>query len=68
MLTIGDTGQPFDPIQDTNPDLSSPIDERTVGDLGLHPVKEFAGQMKCEYVDGDNRLTLLEHDLTPASA
>ncbi len=66
-LTVVDNGQQFDPTQDTNPDLSSAIDERTIGGLGLHLIKSFADRMEYEYVDGKNRFTL-EHDLTPEAA
>ena len=63
-LTMVDNGHPFDPTEDTDPDLSSGVDERAIGGLGLHLVKAFAHRMKYEYVDGRNRLTL-EHDLAP---
>ena len=66
-LTVVDNGQQFDPTQDTNPDLSSAIDDRPIGGLGLHLIKSFADRMEYEYVDGKNRLTL-EHDLTPEAA
>ncbi len=64
-LTMVDNGHPFDPTQDTDPDLSSGVDERAIGGLGLHLVKAFADRMEYAYVDGKNRLTL-EHDLAPA--
>ncbi len=67
VLTMVDNGQPFDPTQDTNPDLSSVVDDRPIGGLGLHLVKAFADRIRYEYVDGKNRLTL-EHDLTPDAA
>ena len=63
-MTIMDNGQQFDPTQDTHPDLSSPIEDRPIGGLGLYLVKTFADRMTYEYVDGKNRLTL-EHDLAP---
>ncbi len=63
VLNMADNGKPFDPTEDTNPDLSSGVDERPIGGLGLHLVKAFASRMKYDYVDGENRLTL-EHDLT----
>ena len=65
VLTVVDNGQQFDPTQDTLPDLSSDIDDRPVGGLGLHLIKSFADRMKYEYVNGKNRLTL-EHNLTSA--
>ena len=63
VLNMADNGKRFDPTQDTDPDLSSGVDERPIGGLGLHLVKSFASRMKYDYVDGENRLTL-EHDLT----
>lgn len=65
VLNVVDNGHRFDPTQDTGPDVSSDIDERPVGGLGLHLIKSFADRMRYEYVDGKNRLTL-EHDLAPA--
>ncbi len=63
-LTMEDNGQPFDPTANPDPDLSSAVDERPVGGLGLHLIKTFADRVNYEYVNGKNRLTL-EHDLTP---
>ena len=62
-----DNGHPFDPTQDTNPDLSSPIEERPIGGLGLHLVKVFADRIAYEYAEGRNCLTL-EHDLASRDA
>jgi anti-sigma regulatory factor (Ser/Thr protein kinase) len=66
VLTMEDNGQPFDPTRDTNPDLSSAVDERPVGGLGLHLIKTFADRVDYEYSDGKNRL-VMEHDLTPVA-
>ena len=64
VLTLVDNGQKFDPTQDTTPDLSSAVEERPIGGLGLHLIKTFADRVNYEYVNGKNRLTL-EHDLKP---
>ena len=64
ILSIVDNGQKFDPTESTNADVSSPVDERPIGGLGLHLIKAFADRVKYEYAGGKNRLTL-EHDLTP---
>ena len=66
VLTMVDNGQKFDPTQDTDPDLSSTVEERPIGGLGLHLIKTFADRVNYEYSDGRNRLTL-EHDLKPES-
>ena len=62
-LVMEDNGQPFDPTESTGPDLSSGVDERPIGGLGLHLIKTFANRVNYEYVNGRNKLTL-EHDLT----
>ena len=64
VLSVVDNGRKFDPTENTNPDLVSPVAERPVGGLGLHLIKTFADRVKYEYAGGKNRLTL-EHDLTP---
>ena len=64
LLTMEDNGAMFDPTQDTEPDLESSLEVRTVGGLGLHLVKTFADRVAYEFAEGRNRLTL-EHDLKP---
>lgn len=66
ILVMEDNGQPFDPTQDTNADVTSSLEERAVGGLGLHLVKSFADRITYEFVGGRNRLTM-EHDLASAS-
>ena len=68
MLTVvmEDNGQPFDPTQDTQADVTSSLEERAVGGLGLHLVKSFADRISYEFVEGRNRLTM-EHDLAGAA-
>ena len=62
-----DNGQPFDPTQDSWPDVTSSLTARPVGGLGLHLVKKFADSLSYEFTDGWNRVTL-EHRLEPATA
>ena len=64
MVTLLDTGPPFNPMEAPAADLSGNIDERQVGGLGLHPVRSYCDRMRHEVVDGYNRVTL-EHDLQP---
>ncbi len=66
ILVMEDNGQPFDPTQETNADVTSSLEERAVGGLGLHLVKSFADRVSYEFVEGRNRLTM-EHDLARAS-
>ena len=66
ILVVEDNGRPFDPTQDTNADVTSSLEERAVGGLGLHLVKTFADHVSYEFVEGRNRLTM-ERDLSTAS-
>ena len=63
-LTMEDNGSPFDPTLETAPNITAPLESRTVGGLGLHLIKHFASRISYESVGGKNRLTL-EHDLKP---
>jgi anti-sigma regulatory factor (Ser/Thr protein kinase) len=67
FLVMEDNGHPFDPTADSSADLSSSLQDRPVGGLGLHLVKSFADRIAYEFVDGRNRLTV-EHNLAKSSA
>ena len=64
VLTIIDNGRRFDPTARARPDLSSPVEDRPVGGLGLHLVRTFADRVTYQFTEGENRLTL-EHDREP---
>ena len=64
VLTITDNGCRFDPTERARPDLSSPLEERPEGGLGLHLVRTFADRVTYQYTEGENRLTL-EHNHVP---
>ena len=66
VLNLVDNGLQFDPTQTPDPDVSSGVEDRSVGGLGLYLIKTFADRVSYAFSDGKNRLTL-EHDLTPAS-
>lgn len=62
ILVMETSGDRFDPTVDTNPDIDSELESRSVGGLGLHLVKTLADRVAYEYADDVNRLTL-EYDL-----
>ena len=64
VLTIVDNGREFDPLARADPDVSSPLEERPVGGLGLHLVRTFADRLTYRFADGRNWLTL-EHNHAP---
>lgn len=59
VLVIEDDAQPFDPLtQAPAPDLSTDIENRTVGGLGIHMLKTMTQTMQYEYVNRHNRMIL----------
>lgn len=57
-LRIVDDGVPFDPRQAPVPDLSLPLEQRPIGGLGLHLIRELVDQIEYERRDGTNQLLL----------
>ncbi|MCY4153032.1 MAG: MFS transporter [Aestuariivita sp.] len=58
-LTIVSSGPEFDPFDDApEPDLDSPVDERTVGGLGIVIVRELTDDQSYKRVSGKNQLIL----------
>ena len=61
VLVVEDSGPPFNPIEAPEADLSSDIDERRMGGMGLHLVRKYADRMDYRCVDERNILSL-EHN------
>ena len=58
-INIEDDGRPFDPLHDAPPpDLTSSIDDRPIGGLGIHFVREMMDEMTYRHEDGKNCLAL----------
>ena len=58
-IDIEDDGRAFDPLNDApEPDLTSPIEERPIGGLGIHFVREMMDEMMYRREDGKNCLAL----------
>lgn len=59
-LTFVDSGMPFDPLQKEDPDVSLPAEERQIGGLGIFMTKKTMDDVRYEYKDGKNNLTLIK--------
>lgn len=59
---LTDDGAPFDPLTASAPDLTSPVDERRIGGLGIHLVRTLMDRVAYERVGTVNRL-ILEKDV-----
>ena len=60
-FVISDSGTPFDPTKKEDVDISLPVDERRIGGLGIHLVKQLMDSISYERKDGRNVLTLIKN-------
>ena len=59
-VIISDAGVPFDPTLKENIDISLSAEERQVGGLGIHLLREIMDSVNYEHLNGRNTLTLLK--------
>lgn len=60
-VEISDDGHPFDPLTDAaEPDLDAPLEERAIGGLGIHLVREMMDELYYSREDGKNRLAMVK--------
>jgi sigma-B regulation protein RsbU (phosphoserine phosphatase) len=57
-LSFADRGEPFNPLELVEPDLSAPLAEREVGGLGILIVKRTMDTIRYSYEEGMNRLEI----------
>ncbi|MEO5903256.1 MAG: ATP-binding protein [Gemmatimonadaceae bacterium] len=59
-VTITDDGPRFDPFSQAPPDTTLPIDERAIGGLGIHLVRQLMDDVSYERRDGHNVVVLVK--------
>ncbi|WP_455500632.1 ATP-binding protein [Gemmiger sp.] len=57
-VTFCDNGIPYDPLTQKAPDTTASVEERAVGGLGLFLVKKLMDDVRYQYRDAQNILTL----------
>ena len=57
-FVISDKGKPFDPTQKEAPDITLPAEDRPIGGLGIHLVRQIMDSVTYEYAGDKNILTL----------
>ena len=55
---VRDDGRAFDPLKAPPPDLDAPIEERAIGGLGLHIVRQMMDAVEYRRDPGHNVVTL----------
>lgn len=59
-LRFHDNGIPFNPLQKDPPDITSPLEDRKIGGLGIFMVKKFMDTVSYEYTEGENVLMVMK--------
>ena len=57
-ITFIDNGIPYDPLAKQDPNVKLPARDRKIGGLGIFMVKKNMDDVKYEYIDGHNILTM----------
>ena len=65
VIEITDEGKPFDPLTEAPaPDLTSPIESRPIGGLGVHFTKTLMDDVEYRRESGQNRLRIVARKVT----
>ncbi|MBO4416702.1 MAG: SpoIIE family protein phosphatase [Bacteroidales bacterium] len=60
-FSISDSGTPFDPTAVPEADITLSAEERSIGGLGIHLVRNIMDSVKYERIDGKNILTMTKN-------
>ena len=60
-INIIDSGSPFDPTQKSDPDTSLPVEERSIGGLGIFLVRQVMDTVSYRRDNGKNILTFTKN-------
>ena len=58
LISFIDCGKPYNPLAKEDPDIALSAEEREIGGLGIFMVKEIMDEMRYQYKDGQNILTI----------
>ena len=59
-MRFEDSGNPYNPLDRLDPDLTLPVDERPIGGLGIFMVKNIMDTVQYRYENSKNQLTLVK--------
>lgn len=60
-ISFIDHGKPYDPLAKADPDTTLSAEERNIGGLGIYMVKKSMDEVRYEYKDGANILSIKKH-------
>ena len=60
LVEVEDDGRPFDPLQVPPPDLTLPLEQRPIGGLGIHLIRNLMDEVSYVRVGGRNLLKMVK--------
>jgi anti-sigma regulatory factor (Ser/Thr protein kinase) len=61
IVTLVDSGIPFDPLQKEDPDVTLSAEDRKIGGLGIYMVKKIMDAVEYKYEDGHNIIRIIKN-------
>lgn len=61
VISFSDSGKPFNPLDNPDPDTTLSAEERPIGGLGIYMVKNTMDDVRYEFIDGRNCLTIVKN-------
>ncbi len=58
IITFIDNGVPYDPLKKADPDVTLSAEDREIGGLGIFMVKKTMDDIRYEYKDGQNIISI----------
>jgi anti-sigma regulatory factor (Ser/Thr protein kinase) len=62
-ITLHDQGRPFDPAAVERPDMSTPLEDRPVGGLGMHLMHQLMDEIRYTFAPQGNTLLMIKRDV-----
>jgi len=60
LVEVEDDGRPFDPLQVPPPDLTLPLEQRPIGGLGIHLIRNLMDEVSYVRVGGRKLLKMVK--------
>ena len=60
VLSLTDSGMPFDPLAKEDPDVTLAAEDRQIGGLGIYMVKKTMDDVAYAYENGQNIITITQ--------
>jgi len=61
IIRFEDTGRPYNPLEQPSPNLDKPLNEREIGGLGVHMVRNIMDNVEYSHIENKNILVLTKN-------